>query len=57
VRTGGTGSEGLFVIMGLCILTLAGILVMGGPYRFFNAVNRTLVNAAETVTLWVRAHW
>ena len=57
MRTGGTGSEGLFVIMGVCILTVAGILVMGGPYKFFNAANRTLIDAAETVTLWVRAHW
>jgi hypothetical protein len=41
----------------VCILTLAGILVMGGPYKFFNAANRTLMNAAENVVLWVKARW
>ena len=56
MRTSGSGSEGLFIIMGVCILTLAGVLVMGGPYQFFNAANRTLLNAAETIVLWVRSH-
>jgi hypothetical protein len=57
VRTSGAGSEGLFIVMGLCVLTMAGILVMGGPYKFFHAANRTLLDAAETVVLWVQAHW
>ena len=57
MRTSGNGSEGLFVVMGICILTAAGILLMGGPYKFFNAANRTLLNAAENVKLWVEAHW
>jgi hypothetical protein len=57
VRTSGSGSEGLFIVMGVVILTLAGILVMGGPYKFFHAANRTLLDAAERVTLWVQAHW
>jgi hypothetical protein len=53
VRTGGTGSEGLFVITGVCILTVVGILVMDGPFNFFNAANRTLLNAAQTARVWV----
>jgi hypothetical protein len=57
MRTSGAGSEGLFVVTGVCVLTLAGIAVMGGPYKFFHAANRTLLNAAETVVLWVQAHW
>ena len=56
MRTSGSGSEGLFIVMGVCVLTLAGVLVMGGPYQFFNAANRTLLNAAETIVLWVRSH-
>ena len=57
MRTSGSGSEGLFIVMGVVILTLAGILVMGGPYQFFHAANRTLMNAAENVVLWVKARW
>ena len=57
MRTGGTGSEGVFVITGVCILTLAGILVMGGPHRFFHAANRTLLNAAQSVTVWMPGGW
>lgn len=56
MRTGGTGSEGMFVLLGLIILTIAGIAVMGGPYNFFQAANRLFLNAAENAVLWVRAH-
>ena len=56
MRTGGTGSEGMFVLLGVIILTLAGIAVMGGPYNFFQAANRLLLNAAESAVLWARAH-
>jgi hypothetical protein len=57
MRTSGEGSEGLFIVTGVCVLTLAGIAVMGGPYKFFHAANRTLLSAAETVVLWVRSQW
>ena len=56
MRTGGTGSEGMFVLLGVIILTLAGIAIMGGPYNFFQAANRFLMNAAESTVLWVRSH-
>ena len=56
MRTGGTGSEGMFILMGVVVLTLAGIAVMGGPYNFFQAANRLLLNAAESTVLWVRTH-
>ena len=57
MRTSGEGSEGLFIVTGVFVLTLAGIAVMGGPYKFFHAANRTLLNAAESVVLWMQAHW
>lgn len=57
MRTSGEGSEGLFIIMGVCVLTLAGIAVMGGPYKFFHAANRTILKAAETVVLWAQSLW
>lgn len=55
MRTSGRGSEGPFILTGICILALAGMAVMGGPYNFFQAANRWLLNAAESVVLWLRA--
>jgi len=56
VRTSGAATEGLFVIGALGLLTLAGIWAMGGPYNFFQAGNRMILDAAEHVVLWVQAH-
>jgi len=57
VKTSGAGTEGLFILGGICLLTIAGIAVMGGPHNFFQAANRALLNAVEHVVLWTRAHF
>ena len=57
MRTSGAGSDGNFVLVGICVLTLAGMAVMGGPHNFFQAANRLLVDSAEKVVLWVQAPW
>ena len=57
MRTSGAGSEGVFVLLGAAVLTLAGIAVMGGPHNFFQAANKLLLDSAEKVVLWAQAPW
>ena len=57
MRTSGAGSDGMFVVVGISVLMLAGIAVMGGPHSFFQAANKLLVDSAEKVVLWVQAPW
>jgi len=58
MRTSGAGgTDGLFVLLGAGVLTLAGMAVMGGPHNFFQATNKLLIDSAEHVVLWVRTNW
>jgi hypothetical protein len=57
MRTSGAGSEGMFVLLGVAVLTLAGMAVMGGPHNFFQAANKFLLDSAEKAVLWVQSPW
>ena len=57
MKTSGAGTEGVFVLGALILLTLVGIAVMDGPHNFFNSANRLLINTAERVVLWAQSRW
>ena len=56
MRPSGSGNEGIFILVSILLLTLAGMAVMGGPQDFFQATNRMLVGGAERLALWVQSH-
>lgn len=57
MRTSGAGSDGPFIMLAAGVLLLAGMWAAGGPYSFFHIANRTIVEAAERLTVWAQWQW